>query len=264
MQHTLPDVALLFTRWYLLIFRGGISPLDCMHICDCHGVAAILAGSVIRPLVMSDHRLGTRMDVRLKAINDKLEAFYTARPGYNRMPALRLRNLELDGWACLSGATVKAASTRGLAPFLVELCDEFYADESDEYQRCVSRAARALNQFYIVLYEGDRFLSASEQNAVRRALSMLGACFQQFRNIAQSRGLLAWNISPKVHMQQHFKDLCKCMNPRCLQCYSEESHVGTMTKIWARSAQGRYAGSVQRMTLMKRLVAVNVRMLRAS
>ena len=202
-----------------------------MHVCDCNGVAAILAGSVIRPLVMSDHRLGTRMDVRLKAINDKLEAFYTARPGYNRMPALRLRNLELDGWACLSGNTVKAASTRGLAPFLVELCDEFYADESDEYQRCVSRAARALNQFYIVLYEGDRFLSASEQNAVRRALSMLGACFQQLRNIAQSRGLLAWNISPKVHMQQHFKDLCKCMNPRCLQCYSEESHVGTMTKM---------------------------------
>ena len=238
-------------------------PLDCMHICDCNGVTATLAGSLIRPLVMSDSRLGHRIDLRLKAVNDRLTAFYDARPRYNRMPALRVHNLDLDGWACLSGGTVKAASTRGLALFLVELCEEFYADSDDEYQRCVSRAARALSQFYVVLYGGDRFLTASEQNGVRRALSMLGACFQQLRNIAQERGLLAWNISPKTHMVQHFKDLCKIMNPRFLHNYAEESHIGTMTKMWARSAQGRYSGSVQKLSLVKRLVAVNVRMLRA-
>ena len=95
-----------------------VAPLDVMHVCDCNGVASILGGSLIRPLVQGDPRLGSTQAERLASINSRLEAFYDSRPGYNRMPALRLQNLTADaGWAQLSGSTVKSAATRGLAPF---------------------------------------------------------------------------------------------------------------------------------------------------
>ena len=115
----------------------------------------IVAGSTVRPLVQDEHRLGGRQGHRLAAINQRLKDFYDARPAYNRMAPLRLGNLEHDGWACLSGAVVKAANTRALSPFLVELCAEFYNDEDDEYQRFVSRYCRANDQFYSILYGAE-------------------------------------------------------------------------------------------------------------
>ena len=70
-----------------------MTPLDAMHVCDCNGVTAIVAGSVIRPLVLRDHRLGRSQQQRLDAINARLLAFYNARPNYSRMSHVSLWNL---------------------------------------------------------------------------------------------------------------------------------------------------------------------------
>ena len=44
------------------------------------------------------------------------------------------------------------------------------------------------------------------------------------------------------------------------QNYTEESSVGTVAKVWAHSANGRYRRTVQRMVLLKRLVALMIRL----
>ena len=81
----------------------------------------------------------------------------------------------------------------------------------------------------------------------------------QFREICRQSHTLAFNSIPKVHYMQHFIELCELINPRFVQVYKEESHIGTMTQIWARSARGRYRRSAQCTVLTKRVVALVIR-----
>jgi hypothetical protein len=139
-------------------FWRGFFPLDLMHVADCKGTIAIVAGSVIRPLVLGRADIGRTQEERLRVVNDRLRAFYTARPGYTRMAPLRLNNLVSLGWSCLSGVTVKAANTRALVPFLVELATEYYSDPNDEYARLVLRTVRALARMNEICYTAGFFL----------------------------------------------------------------------------------------------------------
>ena len=80
------------------------------------------------------------------------------------------------------------------------------------------------------------------------------------REMCRGRGILAWNVTPKMHMLQHLGSFPAKVNPRWLQNYMEESSVGTTTKVWSRSASGRYRRTVQKMVLLKRLVALMIRL----
>ena len=241
-------------------FWRGFMPLDVMHVADCKGAANIIAGSVIRPIILECVPIGATQELRMDAINTRLDEFYAGRPGHNRMPHLRLTNLVSDGWSCLAGPIVKAANTRALAPFLVVLADEFYADIDDEFALMVSRAARGLNRMYEIMYAAGVFLSDSEVAELRRVLARLGATVMILREMSRGRGILAWNVTPKMHMLQHLGSFPAKVNPRWLQNYMEESSVGTTTKVWSRSASGRYRRTVQKMVFLKRLVTLMIRL----
>ena len=90
-----------------------------MHLLDCGGVAALVAGSVIHRLVLDCRALGMTQQARMHAINHRLHLWQRNR-GTSRMPPLKLSNLIQDGWACLTGPAIKAANTRSILPFLVE------------------------------------------------------------------------------------------------------------------------------------------------
>ena len=242
-------------------FWRGFFPLDLMHIADCNGVANIIAASVIRPLVQSCAALGRTQEVRLAEINRRLKDFYDLRPGYCRMAPIRLSNLLNSlGWSTLCGSTIKAANTRALAPFLVKLAEELHADPASDYDRLVCLACRDWDRFYAILYGGGLFLTDVEQGQLRRILGRLGASLMQLREHCRVAGIAAWHLSPKVHMCQHFGAFSGVVNPRRVQNYTEESSVGTITKVWAKSANGRYRRTVQRMVLLKRIVALFVRL----
>ena len=235
-------------------------PLDLMHIADCNGITNIAAGSVIKPLVFGEHSMGRTQEQRLATLNKKLSEFYAERPGHSRMPKLRVGNLVSNGWSVLCGTTVKAANTRGLSPFLVSLAEAYHADEGDEYTRLVTRLVRCLNRIYVLLYTADVFLSPQELAEFRRPLLRFGATSQQLREIARGRGAAEWKLVPKTHMFMHMSDLANLLNPRWVQNYSEESQVGSTTLVWSRTARGRYRKAAQRMVLLKRLVALVVRL----
>ena len=44
----------------------------------------------------------------------------------------------------------------------------------------------------------------------------------------------------KVHRMQHLPRLAGIINPRCVQCYGEESLTGTTTQVWRKCVNGRY------------------------
>ena len=237
-----------------------LTPLDLMHVGDCNGVANIIAGSVIKPLVLYERRLGNNQEERLQAINERMQRFYDERPGYSRMAPLRVGNLTSEGWCVLNGSTVKAANTRALSPFLVELAAHFYDNDDDEYSRLAQRATRCLDRLYVIIYTEGVFLSASALAEFRRVLLRFGMAIQQLRELARARNLLAWNMTPKVHMFQHMDQQAAVVNPRVIHNYSEESQIGTTTAVWRRSASGRYRRTVQRIVLCKRLVSLMIRL----
>ena len=246
-------------RWRFLM------PLDLMHVADCNGIMNHIAGSVLRPLVTGDlaFRLGggTQAD-RLRIINTNLSEFYDSRPGTAKLPGLRLANLvNSSGWACLSGQVVKAANTRGLAPWLVLICDKYYNDDSDEYSRLVCRLCRFMDRFYCMLYAAGTLLTSAEVTAISKLLLRLGATYMALRDIAMSRSWYCWNVVMKVHYFQHFADLVSAgLNPRWVQCYAEESAVGVVAKAWGRSAHGRYRRTAQKVVLTKRLMSLYIRL----
>lgn len=237
----------------------NLAVLDLMHIADCNGVANLVGGSILRDLVERDTRLGATQQARLAALNSQLKRFYEERPGYHRIPPLRLQNLTKEGWAVLNGSTIKAANCRSLSPFLVRICEMLFDDSSNPYHLCVSRVATSLNRFYQIVYGAGVVMKPEEQQEVRRVLVRFGVNYQKAREFSRVQGKLMWNITPKVHMFLHFSDMCLWINPRWVQNYAEESQVGSTTTVWARSARGRYRRVVQRVVLLKRLMGLCIR-----
>ena len=80
------------------------------------------------------------------------------------------------------------------------------------------------------------------------------------RGLCQEAGVFAWQVTPKMHALQHLASFPASLNPRWVQCYQEESGIGVTTAVWAKCAKGRYRKSIQRMVLMKRLVALVIRL----
>ena len=175
------------------------------------------------------------------------------------MAPLRASNLVTNEWCMLGGPTVKAANTRGLSEFFVLIAIEFY-DSDTEYHRLVQRIARCLDRVYKILYGAGTFLTPAALGEFKRTLLMFGATFQALRGLAAAQNLLAWNITPKVHFAQHLGQQAALVNPRWCQSYTEESQIGSTTQVWSRSARGRYRKGVQRLVLMKRVVALAVRL----
>ena len=230
-----------------------------MHLLDCKGVASLVIGSVLKCLALVKTILGATQDARMATINALLIDFYDRHPGTHRAPPLKIKNLTLDGWATLHGPVYKAANTRAMLPVLVELVDS-YMDETNEYERTSKLCVHAFNGIYEVMYSNGIFLPDTPKRALTRHLLRFGRCYQHLRNLSAAAGWLYWNITPKVHMSQHFAALCRIINPRYLQNYSEESQVGTMTTIWGRSAHGKYRSTIQHVVLVKRLVALALRL----
>ena len=227
---------------------------------DCNGVANHVAGSVIRSLVYTEARLGTRIQDRLDHINGELLAFYNARPRYNRMPPIRLTNLTGDaGWAVLNGQTVKAANCRALIPFLVELADRYFDGPPSTKGALARRAIRALQKYYEIVYTAGMFVNAEQLKQLRRTRLIFGVSYQQLRMMCQSASTLEWNVVPKVHYFMHMDSVAEHINPTHVQNYHEETRVGLTTRIWARSARGVYRNHIQELVCLKGLVGFFLR-----
>jgi len=99
-------------------FSKYFAVLDVMHVMDCKGVTAHVAGSILRYLVIRCMELGPNQQERLNKLNADMTSFQSNHRTPVRMPDIRLDNLlGKDGWACLGSQLVKAANTRNLVPW---------------------------------------------------------------------------------------------------------------------------------------------------
>lgn len=99
--------------------------LDIMHVLDYKGVTSWVAGGILWSAIQ-EHQLARTQPLALDAINERLSEHYTRCKTTHRLPKLRLENICADRakFPQLTGKVVKAASTRALVPFLVEIAIE--------------------------------------------------------------------------------------------------------------------------------------------
>ena len=88
----------------------------------------------------------------------------------------------------------------------------------------------------------------------------LGEGYQRLREHARVAQTLSWPVRPKTHRMQHVPLMSAVINPVFVQCYSEESQIGTTTRLWKRSIAERYQATVQGAVLVKRLVGLLLRL----
>ena len=228
-----------------------------MHMMDCKDSAALSFGGA-RAFLLQDDRLGDNRAQRLATINARRIAHYARRPGVARLPKVLLGNVYNDGWADLHGPAFKAAITRQAAPFFNELLSH-YCSSDEPLDECLRLNMASLDDMYNLLYSMSLFPSDADLIALRTAVQSYGTSYQRLRELARRRRIQAFPVRPKVHKSQHISFLAECINPTAIQCYSEESQMGIVSKTWKGSVRGCYRDVVQRNVLVKRLTALLLR-----
>jgi len=248
-RHPLVDCKLYWRLFFVL---------DVMHILDCKGVAATIYGSLLATLVR-DVRLGPSRQVRLRAVHERMVAFYDRRPGSHRLPTLTLANLtNAEGWSCLAGPAIKAANTRAAAPFFAELAMQ-YCNNDTPQGRDICLVTRSLADMYDIMNYSPMFLDAQSLERFQTVVYDFGIALQRLRACALDNHDLSWQVRPTTHKAMHLPLMASVINPRLVSNYADESQIGTTTRVWKGSVSGRYKAHVQRIVLAKRWLAVLLR-----
>ena len=232
-------------------------PIDVMHLLECKGATPLVFGSVLTWLLL-DARLGANKDARLATINDHRQKFFDDRPGDHKLPKIYMSNCTRDGWGVLAGPAFKAAKTRAGAPFFRSLVHHYCVSASPR-DRELRNVVDSLDDLYNALYGSPTFPSDAEVDRIRQVCLEFGSAYQKMREYSRRAGRFAFNVTPKVHKVQHVPKLSTSINPIRVQVYSEESMMGSVTKTWRGSKNGRYKHVVQQVVLVKQLTGMLLR-----
>ena len=242
-------------------FNKYFAVLDVMHVMDCKGVTSHVAGGVLRYLIVNENRLGRNQDLRLADLNRQMEQYQSDEKTKSKMPKFRMDNfVASDGWIQLSGQLIKAANTRHLLPWLVEISN-FYFDRETNFDKCIRAMVQHLDEFYQILYSAGTFLTAEEQTKFEACIMKLGIRYQFLREHFKKSNELFFNFVHKVHAMQHLPEVASFINPIMLQCYAEEGAVGRVGQIWKASKHGPYRKRVQEVVLTKALIRWHLRLI---
>ena len=102
-------------------------------------------------------------------------------------------------------------------------------------------------------------MSDESLRRLETVLIIIGEEWVHLREVARLAGHAHWKISTKTRKQQHTLVYARALNPRFVQCYIEESQMGTSLLVWRKSMAGVYEGGVQEMVLLKRTLGLLLR-----
>ena len=232
-----------------------------MHVLDCNGVISATTGSVLVLLYKHEQQLGGTIGERIESLNVRKASYYERYSVPCRMPYIKANNCILDGYAFLHGKGIKAANTRHLLPWIVELVQEFFPSDSQEH-KSIRKHVLSLNHIVKLLYSQGFFLDEAAKHELEELLFKFNRHLQWLANDAVHRRLeLVWQIRPKHHYFAHFGTQARLINPRVIQAYLEEGLVGKMCDIFSSAANGPQNPKVlQGTSLHKYLCAVVLRM----
>ena len=230
-----------------------------MHCVDCKGVAGIVFGGMVS-ILLDRLALGRSRADRMEQLRVWAKDWYDRHPGVAKLPELKVKLVVTEGdqWCELHGVSVKAANTRAAAPLFRDMCAVHFASDSAE-DISVTAMATSLCKFYEVLYRAPMFMCDADLADLRVALGVFGENLMRLREQARLLRKLRFNVTPKCHRMQHCHNYAGVLNPRWVQNYSEESLMGTTSKVWEKTMVGRYQKSAQSTVLIKRVLGLLLR-----
>ena len=174
----------------------------------------------------------------------------------SRVPNLTMDNLVRDGWPDLRGPMVKAANTRNLYRFGMELSRQL----DDGSVRMTRRriVCQALHDVNEIIDSGPLFLVGDTLSTFVSSVHKIQVNMSWLARDAIERGDMTWKIFPKVHLLSHLADQAVLINPRFVRCYRQESGMGKIQKIYGSLMNGPYHDRIQRSTLQKQVIALLV------
>ena len=230
-----------------------------MHVVDLRGVISVAGGSLLDGLCRDNASLGGRMEERLNKLNEMRNAFQRSHKTQHTMPDLRLQDLKVDGWAMMGGKLVKAANSRALVPWLVDLVERYYNGHG-AYASSVRKVFKNLHRVEELFYSCGTFMGTAEVEELEACIRTIGRHWMVLREQSRRRRRNAWQVRPKLHYFMHLGSQARLINPRAVQVYQQESLVGRIAKIWRMCAQGVYAPNVQEYTLGRYWTALELTM----
>ena len=75
---------------------------------------------------------------------------------------------------------------------------------------------------------------------------------------AGANARMEWKLIPKLHYAAELSLQAKLVNPRFVQCYSGESLVGRLERMYAASANGPFRAVIQNNVLRKWLAGLEI------
>ena len=169
----------------------------------------------------------------------------------------------MAAWANYHGPAVKAANTRHAVGFFLHLAMKWLPRAGGEHMVFESemvQTVRLYQELTSLLWDYGRFLPLDHIARVKTVCIDFGVHWMTCRDLSRRCQFLGFQITPKVHKIQHIPTMCKLINPAHVQCYAEESNVGTTTKVWKQSMKGRYQKGAQRCVLLKRRCGLFIRL----
>ena len=197
------------------------------------------------------------MQERLDRLNDRLDEFHRRNQSSAQLKDLRLENLVNYGWSSLNGKLVKAANTRHLSPWILQLSNELFRGPA-AWHASLRKVSAAMDGCYRLMEYHDLFMSAADEAEFNVLITRLGKHWHGLRNHFQQAGELYFQITPKVHYGMHFSDQNAFMNPRVVCCYSVESLMGVLSQMWERSVAGPHERTVQIHVMLRYCVILSI------
>ena len=228
--------------------------LDLLHILDHHGVSNTIFGNVLWAHIRGPSPVlpGTTQGERIGFLNEDIKAYYDLNAVANRLPPLRVSNIRPGDFPELSGSVVKAANTRSLAPYVLDLQRRATTTDPTDANKHMLKVVESVSEAYNILYSAGYFLTAAEAAALDRHLTRMGLHFQRLAFLSAGAGELAWQMRPKLHYSvAHLSGQAKLINPRFVQTYGSEGLVGKVCNIYKSSQYGPYHAGLQKKVLAK-------------
>ena len=238
------------------IFNKWTYRHDNLHNLDHHGLAGHVIANILYKHVSGERDAevlpGENVDERLAFLNADIRAYYTAAKVENRLPPLKMDNLKNGPWPVLKGQNVKAANTRALVPYVLQLQQRAVDLNPNDTNKHMLKVVHSLQCMYDVMYNNGYFLDPNALATLRDAVARFGRHYYWLAATSFRQELTRWHIVPKFHyVVGHMGEQTSLINPRFVQSYGSESMVGAVTKTYGKSQSGPFHNVIQRTVVLK-------------
>ena len=211
-------------------FRLDCVMVDVLHTVD-QGVASHIVANVLWTFAVCRKVFGGKTQQEQVAnLFAHMNAWYKKVKEKTKLKGkLTVERLRTKGdWPKLKA---KAAATRHLARYALQLCFEFASTAAEDRQMVA--VCQLLVRFYEIMESESQFLGAAAKRELPTLGSQLVGIYTGLATAAKNKGLKMWKLHPKLHLFLHLTEW-QCLsygNPRYYWTYADEDLQGNMSEV---------------------------------